>query len=64
MRSVATISLARVGLPWSADWLLIAVAMIWRIPDRRIEKTLDSHRVKQNQNCYCFESGLRTSSKR
>jgi uncharacterized membrane protein len=33
--------LALLGYSWLAGALLIAVALIWLIPDRRIEKVLD-----------------------
>ena len=31
-------------MPWMACLLYVAVAVMWLIPDRRIEKALDSHR--------------------
>ena len=31
-------------MPWFACLLYVAVAIMWLIPDRRIEKALDSHR--------------------
>ena len=37
---VLAILLASGGLPWVAGALLIAVALIWFVPDRRIEKRL------------------------
>ncbi len=37
---VAAIPLALLGYPWLAEGLLIAVALIWFVPDRRIEKVL------------------------
>ncbi len=38
---VVSIPLALLGYPWAAGALLIAVALIWFIPDRRIEKVLE-----------------------
>ena len=37
---VAAIPIALLGNPWFAGALLIAVALIWFVPDRRIEKAL------------------------
>ena len=37
---IVAIPLALLGLPWLAGFLLAAVALIWLIPDRRIEKRL------------------------
>ncbi len=37
---VVSIALALTGFAWLAGGLMIAVALIWFIPDRRIEKTL------------------------
>ncbi len=37
---VVSIALAMTGFAWPAGGLMIAVALIWFIPDRRIEKTL------------------------
>ncbi len=37
---VVAIPLALLGLPWLAGILLAAVALLWLIPDRRIEKKL------------------------
>jgi uncharacterized membrane protein len=39
---VAAIPIALLGWPWVAGALLIAVAVIWFLPDRRIEKVLES----------------------
>ena len=37
---VVAIPLALLGMPWLAGMLLVAVALLWLIPDRRIEKKL------------------------
>ena len=37
---IAAIPLALLGYPWVAEALLIGIALIWFIPDRRIEKVL------------------------
>jgi uncharacterized membrane protein len=37
---IAAIPLALLGYPWAAEALLIGIALIWFIPDRRIEKVL------------------------
>ena len=39
---VVAIAMALLDLSWPAGALLIAVALIWFIPDRRIEKTLQA----------------------
>lgn len=41
MAYVATIPLALFDYSWLAGALLIAVALIWFIPDRRIESVLE-----------------------
>jgi uncharacterized membrane protein len=40
MSYVLSIGLALLGMPWLSGVLVGAVACIWFIPDRRIEKTL------------------------
>jgi len=39
---VVAIPVALLGWPWPAGALLIAVALIWFIPDRRIARALES----------------------
>jgi uncharacterized membrane protein len=39
---VTAIPVALLGWPWVAGALLIAVALIWFLPDRRIEKVLEA----------------------
>ena len=39
---LVSIPLALLGLPWLAGLLLASVALIWLIPDRRIEKKLSA----------------------
>ena len=39
---IKAMATALLGYSWAAGTLLVAVALIWFVPDRRIEKTLGS----------------------